>query len=184
MRSSAPREDVDLHGFISEFQASVTVPVVVGAKHEAIYKHHGLMMVSPYIVVDNPISLCSGREIYGYPKSLGRFVFDRDAEQPDGTYPPVDWRERRLTVNVFGGPDDPTKRAAWTPFIELTPPEERAGHEEGWSRAKDVVAHFLPKQSTRGCAHHRGRPPGCSFVASAHSAFKHALRIPEAVPVA
>jgi hypothetical protein len=146
MRSSAPAGELPLHGYINEFQASVSVPVVSGGRLQGVYKHHGVMMMCPYIVVDNPISLCGGREIYGYPKSLGQFLLGGTVPLDTGNDPPEDWRDKPLTVNVFGGPDEVESRARWTPFIELTPPQERVAHQERWKAIEEVVQHFLPER--------------------------------------
>lgn len=144
MYSSAPPKEVALDGYISEFQTSIAVPLVVGSKQNPGFWHEKMMMVIPYIVVNNPVSLCSGRETYGYPKSLGQFVLNGDRLLDPGMDPPEDWRKLGLSVSVFGGSNAPDQRAKWTPLIELKPPDETVEHEHHWHAVEDVAKHFLP----------------------------------------
>jgi hypothetical protein len=93
-----------------------------------------LCMTVPFILVDNPLSHITGREVLGFAKALGRF--ERHGEH--------------LNVWAYGGPTDPDARAGWFPFLELGPSD---GHEEGADEeldrqaALEVVANAIEEGS-------------------------------------
>jgi hypothetical protein len=66
-------------------------------------------MCVTHILVDNPISHAAGREIYGFPKAVGRFD------------PPVDFLDKGLVIHGFGGDFGPAATASWVPVLELAP---------------------------------------------------------------
>src|SRR4051794_23855018 len=53
--------------------AAVWVPVWAGRQGRDGFEADRLCMCVTHILVDNPIPHAAGREIYGYPKALGRF---------------------------------------------------------------------------------------------------------------
>lgn len=93
-------------GFVSDGVAPETsiafwVPLLAskaGAKYVALN--------APFVYVDQPMSLSSGREVFGYPKSLGRFT-------------PEVWNGTGMQMSAFGGRYFANSRATWGPLIEL-----------------------------------------------------------------
>jgi hypothetical protein len=89
-------------GYAEESQLSLFIPVLAtgGGAGDRV------CMFCPYMLVDNPVSLSGGREIYGYPKSLGRF------DPAGGLGDP-------LAVEAFGGDFGTANRAGWRPLFRL-----------------------------------------------------------------
>lgn len=89
-------------GYAEESQLSLFIPVLArggGAPAR-------VCMFCPFMIVDNPVSMAGGREIYGYPKTLG--VFDPSTALGDP-----------LRVEAFGGNFDPADRAEWRPLLTI-----------------------------------------------------------------
>lgn len=104
VRSSA--RGFEHFGSTMEVQASMWFPVAAGSTRKGRFTADRIVMAVPYIWVDNAMSLTGGREIYGYPKSLGRF----DPEDAVG---------ERVRIATFGGNFGADSRAGWRPMIEI-----------------------------------------------------------------
>ncbi len=59
------------------------------------HPRYGLALFSPFIVVDNPISMVIGREVFGFPKHLGTFEFKPNVQNPES-----------VTVSTWVLPED------------------------------------------------------------------------------
>jgi hypothetical protein len=71
-------------GWASESQSAIWIPVGrIEADGDGAPRVEELLMFTPYMWVDNPISLASGREIYGFPKAFA--WFDLPASDDDAT---------------------------------------------------------------------------------------------------
>lgn len=95
------------YGRVEEQLVALWVPVWAGHTEHGSFKARRFCMSLPHILVDNPISLLAGREIYGFPKALGRFEFEKPGE--------------RLLVKGYGGELAPDVVAAWHDLIEIRP---------------------------------------------------------------
>jgi hypothetical protein len=122
----------DAMGWSSEGQSAIWVPVASVRQDGDHLVAQELFMFTPYMWVDNPISLPSGREMYGYPKSFGW-----------ATLPASVSGATSLSLDVlgmdFGRDEEPTRR----PLLHLERGEKV--HELGhlaWSAAIDVARHF------------------------------------------
>lgn len=62
------------YGYGPETSATFIIPVIAYNPNNRIEFSIGLFM--PYILVDNSLSLCSGREVFGIPKEIGWFSYD------------------------------------------------------------------------------------------------------------
>jgi Acetoacetate decarboxylase (ADC) len=94
-------------GAVKEDQVAVWIPVAqVKRKGDELQAERFAMFVS-YIWLDNPMSLATGREVFGYPKSWGWPSFPQGDE--------VD----RLALDVFGLNYGPGEKAARHPLIEI-----------------------------------------------------------------
>jgi hypothetical protein len=105
----ATRSDADglaRLGSVPETQASLWIPMEAVRRQGTRFVKQRLCMAVPYIWVDNPLSLTTGREVYGYPKSLGRFT-------------PSDGLAEHVTLETFGGDFGPQSVAGWHTILEV-----------------------------------------------------------------
>jgi hypothetical protein len=114
-------------GFVDEAQISVWIPVAAGRiDDDGDFKAERVCMAVPYILVNNPMSYAGGREIYGYPKTLGIFEPESAMGSPQ-------------IVQAFGGEFQAANEAHWQPLFEL----KLSGadpHEPGvWRELSDAV---------------------------------------------
>lgn len=129
------------YGFVEEWQACVAIPLLVGKTHGGIFIPHGLGLAIPYILVDNPICLVAGRDIFGYPKSLGRFKWS------ENTTPPAEnWRAQPVSVAAFGGDRGRDKQPGWHILLRVTPPEGDVARHDKWREFSDVIQHYVGGQ--------------------------------------
>jgi hypothetical protein len=98
-------------GTVNEAQISLWIPVAGGRKAGGVFVPERIGMAVPYILVNNPMSYAGGREVYGYPKTLGRFDPESGVGDPQ-------------TVEAFGGDFAPGNAADWHVLFELS----RTGH--------------------------------------------------------
>lgn len=94
-------------GYVDEAQISLWIPVLAGTMQDGAFVSERICMAVPYILVNNPMSYAGGREVYGYPKSLGRFDPETAIGDPQ-------------KVEAFGGDFLPTNAADWHPLFELS----------------------------------------------------------------
>jgi hypothetical protein len=96
----------DQRGGVAEPQVAVWIPVALrdpGSRHERF------AMFVPYLWLSNPMSLATGRELFGYPKSGGRPEFPADSQGPQT------WK-----LSVFGLDYSPGSIADWGhPLLEI-----------------------------------------------------------------
>lgn len=111
IRSGPP---FDQAGSARETQASIWVPVVAGHQMGPVFMAERFGIFCPYLFVDNPMSLVGGREVFGYPKSGGRFA-------------PADASGDDITVRVFGGDFGPSNTAQWHPLLRVRKDTLNAG---------------------------------------------------------
>lgn len=67
-------------GHVSEKEVLFWVPALEKVKKGGAWVSNRLVWFVPYIVVDNVWALAAGREIFGLPKSLGKFEIPEDPE--------------------------------------------------------------------------------------------------------
>jgi uncharacterized protein with NAD-binding domain and iron-sulfur cluster len=102
--SSAP--GFEHRGSVEETQISIWMPLAAGHREGGQFVADRLCMAVPYIFVDNPMSYVGGREDYGYPKSMGRFL-------------PTSGLGEQLRVETFGGNFASTSQGDWHLLLEL-----------------------------------------------------------------
>jgi hypothetical protein len=96
----------DRMGAVEEDQVAVWIPVVqVEQKGDELEAQKFAMFVA-FIWLDNPMSLATGREVFGYPKSWGWPTFPKG--DPDS-----------FSLDVFGLNYGEDARAARHPLIEI-----------------------------------------------------------------
>jgi hypothetical protein len=96
----------DQRGGVAEPQVAVWIPVALrdpGSRQERF------AMFVPYLWLSNPMSLATGRELFGYPKSGGMPEFPDDGQSPQT------WK-----LSVFGLDYSPGSVADWGhPLLEV-----------------------------------------------------------------
>jgi uncharacterized protein with NAD-binding domain and iron-sulfur cluster len=116
-------------GYVDEAQISVWIPVEAGRMENGDFIGERIGMCVPYILVNNPMSYAGGREIYGYPKTLG--IFDPPTSVGDP-----------LTVQAFGGQFSPQSEAGWHRLFELrrtgTPPAPGPAVSDAWVSSEEA----------------------------------------------
>ncbi len=122
-------------GSVDEAQISVWIPVEAGRVEDGEFIGERIGMAVPYILVNNPMSYAGGREIYGFPKTLG--IFDPPTSVGDP-----------LTVQAFGGQFSAQSEAGWHRLFELrrtgTPPAGGATATQTWCSLAEVEEALPP----------------------------------------
>lgn len=95
-------------GGVREPQVCVWVPVTRVKREGGKRKAEKFAWFLPYIWVDNAMSLATGRETLGYPKSFGRIAF------------PAGGGAREWTLDSFGLNYSPASRADFHPLLKVT----------------------------------------------------------------
>lgn len=130
-------KDYSLHpadrakGWGKEIDASFWVPVgryIIRNNQKVLDKIHWF---SPYIWVDHPMTILNGRDIFGYPKYLGRF------EMPES---PASADLFAMDVNAFKT-HSPESEAAYSRLFEVQrkPVTGLAGAVEEWDEFTDFA---------------------------------------------
>jgi hypothetical protein len=115
-------------GHVEEAQISLWIPVEAGVVKDGEFDAQRICMAVPFILVNNPMSYAGGREIYGYPKTMG--IFDPESATGDPQ-----------KVAAFGGDFAPENGAGWHPLFELrrTGNAAAAGQGEHFDDLKDAL---------------------------------------------
>jgi uncharacterized protein with NAD-binding domain and iron-sulfur cluster len=119
----------DRWGAVREIMATFWVPVAAGREVGGAFVAERLGLVTPYIVVDNPMSYLGGRETYGYAKTMARFE-------------PEDGLGDHTLVRAFGGDFGQAEGAAWRPFLEVGA-EPGPDPEEELRDTAEIVTHLV-----------------------------------------
>jgi len=143
-------------GWAAESQAAVWIPVgrvhIDGERPIA----QDLLMFTPFMWVDNPISLVSGREMYGFPKAMGWFDLPAPGAEAEALgldvfgmqkYDSDEEARRQPLVRITRGPrEHELADVAWSTLLhvgrhlrELAEGEHRASVGLGWEFAEHVV---------------------------------------------
>jgi hypothetical protein len=111
-------------GWLPELTLTLWVPLVAVERKLGVLVAERVLVFTPYIVVDNPWSMSSGREIYGFPKDLGPI------EIPPEGKPPTAFSASTLVLPVFRESEE--AREAPIGILRSTEPE-RAAASSTWS---------------------------------------------------
>jgi hypothetical protein len=107
-------------GSSPEGQAAVWVPLV---------RNEELLLFTPYMWVDNPISLASGREMYGFAKAFGWLELPGSDPAPAG-------------LDVFGMDFDRDESPSRRPLLRLEPGKRVEPAELAWTGLLDLARHL------------------------------------------
>jgi hypothetical protein len=119
----------DQRGGVPEPQVAIWVPV---ALRDPSSRHERFAMFIPYLWLCNPMSLATGRELFGYPKSGG------NPEFPDERADPQTWK-----LSVFGLDYSAANVAGWDcPLLEVVQyGRPLDADEEELGSLRDVARH-------------------------------------------
>lgn len=102
-------------GWFSEKEFAVWMRIIDREQDKSWWFH-------PYIFVDNPYALALGREVYGFPKSLGVFQIP-DAPSPGSTLSMQTWAIRKYAPDAHG---------ELTELVKVTPAQPSGGGFGTW----------------------------------------------------
>jgi hypothetical protein len=118
----------DQRGGVEEPQVAIWVPV---ALRDPTSSRDRFAMFVPYLWLSNPMSLATGRELFGYPKSGGVPEFPED-----GAGPPT-WK-----LSVFGLDYGADSLAEWgQPLLEVVQGDPVDGADDEIGSLADVAGH-------------------------------------------
>jgi hypothetical protein len=96
----------DQRGGVAEPQVAVWIPVAI---RDPTSSGERFAMFVPYLWLENPMSLATGRELFGYPKSGGQPTFPGSGDDP-----------QKWGLSVFGLDYAPDNLAEWgRPLLEI-----------------------------------------------------------------
>lgn len=95
-------------GSVDETQVAFWVPTVEVEEHDGRLRAKRFFMFTSYIWVNNALSMATGREVYGWPKSMGRITL------PDGD-------ARAFALDCYGLNFGPGQMPSFLPLLEMTP---------------------------------------------------------------
>ncbi|MDC0667906.1 acetoacetate decarboxylase family protein [Nannocystis radixulma] len=81
-------------GWISQHEVNFTIPLAWYARHAGSLVFKDWAYFTPYMLVDSPLSMTTGREVGGWPKTLGAVIDDYAARRTTVTLDPEE-RDRR-----------------------------------------------------------------------------------------
>ena len=128
----------DKYGSVNEAQVAVWVPVVQVTGSGAARKAKNFWMFTSYIWVDNPMSMATGREMYGWPKSMGKI------QLPNAT-------DGSLLLQTYGLDFGPKNQPSYMDLLRMTPTANKVGE----SRAGTTVGAFARAVVDRVKAEHK-----------------------------
>ncbi len=117
-------------GWLPEIDVAFWVPVAMLQRDGNDYRISDIAWFLPYVFVDNPWAMATGREIYGFSKELGRF------EIPSGSDPARPFRVNTMVLD----PHTPDTRAREETILEVQ--GEGAAEADGHRSWDDVVDVF------------------------------------------
>ena len=120
-------------GSVPEWQVATNILAFAGHEELGVFIPQRMVLFTPYVIVDNPISLCGGREIYGLSKTLGQFA----------TGQPGTWREQAIGVDVFGGDFGPKLSPRWTGLVSASPAGPHGGPAPAWTKPAEFGGWLL-----------------------------------------
>jgi hypothetical protein len=118
----------DRRGGVQEPQVAIWIPVAV---RDPTSSRERFAMFIPYLWLSNPMSLATGRELFGYPKSGGQPEFPGD-----GAGPPT-WK-----LSVFGLDYGVGNLADWgRPLLEVVQGDSVPGDDDEFGSLVEVARH-------------------------------------------
>lgn len=118
-------------GYILEEEIAFWMPVIEQKLHNGKWIANRFVFFIPFIFVNNPVALVAGREVYGFPKTIGSFAIPANKKYADA-----------FTIDTMSF----AKFAPNTPLItnrllkvERSAVTRDAGFTEDWKDGKDAA---------------------------------------------
>ena len=113
----------ELVGYVPDQECGLWIPLVVWGKH--LPKR--IVFWMPYIFINSSAGMCTGREVWGYPKEISSFVVPRDPRTADAFI---------VNATIFRNFGKQTL-GTFEPLIRIQRPDGDAGapaaEDKGWS---------------------------------------------------
>jgi len=124
-----------LKGIMTEIDVAFWMPVAAVDPTGAAPKPERLSWFLPYIFVDNPLAIASGREVYGYPKEQGTFLIPKT---------PTDQAVYAVDTHVCAhyGPEAPLEHRRLFE-VRRTDSVAPGGLEHVWDDVKDAFRDMM-----------------------------------------
>jgi hypothetical protein len=130
-----PISPVSPRAWTDEKDFGFWIPVVAGrAGSGGEFHAERTAFFIPYLWVDPHVAAQAGREVFGYPKGLGRLAHPADASADD----PAEFSIDALVVPQFGPPGAPAARWQWRRLV--TARRRGGGRWDGFTRQLDSLA--------------------------------------------
>lgn len=123
--SASPRARA--HGVVGEIDVAIWVLAVRAAPGPG-----KLCWVPLWLFVDDALAMVAGREVYGFPKQLGRFTL------PDGAPASSDFVARTMVLHPFSE----RPRGRWRPVVRATAVATAAEPRSTWATLRDASRAF------------------------------------------
>ncbi|MEM7096384.1 MAG: acetoacetate decarboxylase family protein [Actinomycetota bacterium] len=95
-------------GSVDETQVAFWVPTVQVTEHDGELRASRFFMFTSYIWVNNAMSMATGREVYGWPKSMAEITLPDDSSKD-------------FAMKCYGLDFGPNNMPAFMPLLEMTP---------------------------------------------------------------
>ncbi len=121
-------------GYILEEEIAFWMPVIEQKKVLGQWVSHRFVFFIPFIFVNNPVALVAGREVYGFPKTIGSFAIPATPKYADA-----------FTIDTMSfarfAPNTPliTNRLL---KVERSPETMAAGYTHDWKESTDAAKAF------------------------------------------
>jgi len=100
-------------GSVDETQVAFWVPAVQVEERDGELHATRFFMFTSYIWVNNPMSMATGREVYGWPKSMGEITLPDNATGGQST--------SDFALNSYGLNFGPDEMPAYLPLLDMKP---------------------------------------------------------------
>lgn len=134
-------------GFGYTPETDVAFWALVGRGHEANGRWvlDALLWFLPYVFVDVPMTMATGREVYGYPKELAYLTW------PQGPHDPLVLRAETMVLPVYS----PQTKLVRAPIVEVTKTREEAGIAARLGETFGSLAHAFAHLGAEALEHPR-----------------------------
>ena len=147
--------EADYMGWSQERELTFWIPAARLEERDGVLVATKFDLVMPYLVLDNPVAIASGREIFGYMKQKGWIGLPGDPGQPDGTLS-VDL----FATKAFGAASEEQRQR----LLTLSPAGQRPGaRSASFSEAAGRLHAFLRPDIEQW---HPGLAFGADFLAN------------------
>ncbi|WP_353570653.1 hypothetical protein [Candidatus Albibeggiatoa sp. nov. BB20] len=119
-------------GKLHETDLAIWIPILVKKKVAGVYLPSHITYFLPYLFVDNPYAIATGREVYGFRKIHSIFQFSGDITNPEFTV-------NNLVFKQFGA----DSRAEWDWVMKMQRVESNIHDKTAWNSAEEMYDYVM-----------------------------------------